>query len=64
MKLKYIIEIIVAIASGYCAWYLCDSIPTIEPDDVIFHIFGVGCFILFIILCIGDIVEDIYYSHK
>lgn len=65
MKLaRYIIEALVSIACAYCAWYLCSTVDTWEADDSMFYIFAIGGFIVFAIICVCDIIENIYYSRK
>lgn len=65
MKLaKYIIECIITAACSYCAYYLLSTVDTWEADDSIFYIFAIIFMICIGIVCVCDIVEDIYYSHK
>lgn len=65
MKLaKYIIELVVATACGYCAYYLLSTVDTWEADDSVFYIFAIVIFIIIGIVCICDIIESIYYSLK
>lgn len=65
MKLaKYIIELVVTVACSYCAYYLLSTIDTWEADDSIFYIFAIIFFVGIGIVCVCDVIESIYYSHK
>ena len=65
MKLaRYIIELVVTAACGYCAYYLISSIDTWEADNSTFYIFAIIFFVIIDIVCVCDIIESIYYSHK
>lgn len=64
MKLaKYIIELVVTAACGYCAYYLASTVDTWEADDSVFYIFAIIFMIIIGIICVCDVIEDIY-SHK
>ena len=65
MKLvKYLIEIVITVLCGYCSYYLLSVVDTWEADDTLFYIFAICIFVVIGIVCIGDIIEDIYYYHK
>lgn len=65
MKLvKYIIELVIAAACGYCSYYLAYTCDTWEADDSVFYIFAIVFFIGIGIVCVCDVIEDIYYSLK
>lgn len=65
MKLaRYIIELLVSIASGYCSYYLLSTVDTWEADNATFYIFAIIFMICVGIICVCDIIEDIYYSHN
>lgn len=65
MKLaRYIIELIVTATCGYCAYYLLSVFDTWKGDDSIFYIFAIIFMICIGIVCVCDIIESIYYSHK
>ena len=65
MKLaKYIIELVITAACAYCAYYLLSTIDTWKADDSIFYIFAIVFFVGIGIVCVCDVIEDIYYSHN
>lgn len=65
MKLaKYIIELVVTIACGYCTYYLLSTVDTWEADDTIFYIFAIASYVGIGIVCVCDIIESIYYSLR
>lgn len=65
MKLaKYIIELVVITACGYCTYYLLSTVNTWKEDNVIFYIFAIIYCVIVSIVCICDIIESIYHSYK
>ena len=61
---KYFIEAVVAIACSYCVYYLASTCDTWEADNSVFYIFAIIFMIVIGIICVCDIIEDIYYSRK
>ena len=65
MKLaKYILELVVTAACGYCSYYLLSTVDTWKADDSTFYIFAIILLIIIGVVCICDIIEGIYYALK